>query len=1078
MQSPPLTRIARNSRRLNIILFGVLPLVLVMGGILYAGFQRIIDQEQERIAVDFSLLTLYMAEQEILLKRLDQKRIIELGNTKEKSTGNFRVMDQQLAQGATLFRGSNSSEETPFSLVCEDISSCPLESAGAASLGRYLADLYSSFWVESGYPASTLIIVDTDKSATYTVPFIDSARPRMPASLIMASIAAIRANATVGDEIRWVGLKGFPDYMIAYTLIHGADIKKSTSKTFAATLAYRNRVNIFSTPLKRSFYDDYWLESKHDGLLLGNRPLPDVTKEVTYGADGLVFKIDDESAKWTGYYLLSYGNLLRGYYWLMIFIAVILLLSPVAGWFYVLWYQRRVILPAQRAHIALVESDEFSRTLLETSPIALCVLDRGNSQIIFANGTALKWFDIHVGGSLQDIGLDRSLLDQIVQAKEQGVIEHFKSADGRSFYAAFTPARYRNQNVVISAFVDLSVRRRLEQELTEAKLTADKASGAKSVFLATMSHEIRTPLYGVLGSLELMGLTNLDHEQQQLLERIQVSSGLLLQIISDILDITKIESDQLALGEQVFDPVSLVQSCTAAHIDLAQKKELLLFSSIEPDVPTALRGDPGRIRQILTNLISNAIKFTLSGHIIVRLRIARSRSGHVTLLLQVSDTGVGISKEEQKSLFSPFYQIDANTHSVNGAGLGLSISAKLAVLMGSEICVTSEKGLGSSFSLHLELPIVTDAPITPLPDLRNARIYVQSPHHELTDNLCQWLIKWGAQASTFEEAAIESPNAILVCLNGYSSTPPLPKDSGMTRLNLGSVHGERNINVTNICDFTAIGFLIERTLKGEHNNQQVNSSQNVLDKYLPPLRLNLLIAEDNEINQATLCHQLKQLGCTTTLANDGVEALEIWRLGNFDLLLTDVNMPRMNGYDLAVAIRAEEDDRPIIGITANAMSDEEDRCKAAGMDTWLVKPVQLRTLWDSLARLSAFDATESEEALQNFPAQTNGPDALPDDFREIFINTMKMDLEKLQQAIDEKQYDYIFHLLHRIRGSLAIAGYEQLIEQIENFSKNLRKDGLTEATYAQSAALLSILQDISRAEKCFQHLPQGNLRNG
>ena len=291
-------------------------------------------------------------------------------------------------------------------------------------------------------------------------------------------------------------------------------------------------------------------------------------------------------------------------------------------------------------------------------------------------------------------------------------------------------------------------------------------------------------------------------------------------------------------------------------------------------MPAALRGDPGRIRQILTNLISNAIKFTLSGHIIVRMRIAPGCNGHVRLLLQVSDTGVGISKEEQKSLFNPFYQIDANTHSVNGAGLGLSISAKLAVLMGSEICVTSEKGLGSSFSLQLELPIVTDAPITPLPDLRNARLYVQSPHHELTDNLCQWLIKWGAQASTLEGTAMDSPNAILVSLNGYSSIPPLLKDSGMTRLNLGSVRGERNDNLTNVCDFTAIGFLIERTLKGEHSNRQINPSQNVPDKHLPPLRLNVLIAEDNEINQATLRHQLKQLGCITTLANDGVEALE------------------------------------------------------------------------------------------------------------------------------------------------------------------------------------------------------------
>lgn len=1066
MQDAPLRRIAQNFRQLNSLLFGVLPLILIMGSVLFAGFQRIINQEQERIAVDFSLLTLYLAEQETFLKRLDHARILEFTKEKDQSTHVFRVMDKQLAQNATVFRSAISPEGTPYSLVCESISSCPLDNVGAAHLGRYLADIYSSFWVQSGYPASTLMLVNTDKGTTYTVPLMGSVNPRMPASLVMAAVATIRANAPVDDEIRWIGLKDFPDYMITYTLIHNPDLENDAGKTYAATLTYRNRINIFSTPLKRRFYDESWLESLHNGLLLGELPLPNVTNEVSYRTDGLVFKIDDDSKKWTAYYMLSYKNLLRGHYWLLIGIITILIFSPVAGWVYVRWYQRRVIVPAQQAHRQVVESDEFSRILLETSPIALCVLSCEKRLIIFANSLALKWFDMHVGGSLQDSTLDVSLLEQIIQAKEPGVVECYQSTNGSSFYIAFTPTRYRNQDVVISAFVDLSVRTRLEQELTRAKLTADKASGAKSVFLATMSHEIRTPLYGVLGSLELMGLTNLDYEQHQLLDRIQISSALLLQIISDILDITKIESDQLVLGEQVFDPRMLIQSCTAAHIDMAQKKNLLLFSSIDPALPAALLGDTGRIRQILTNLISNAIKFTYSGHIIVRARVGPGLSGHVLLTLQVSDTGVGIGKEEQTALFTPFHQVDADSHTIQGAGLGLSISAKLAKLMGSEIRLTSEKGLGSSFSLQLELPIAAERHTTPQPALNGARIFVCSAHHELTDNLCQWLNKWGAQASKFDETATDAETAgILVSLFERGAAVPLRAVPGLTKINLGGIYGRLNESFVDVCDFTAIGFAIEHALHGESNSRQVKPTPNLLSNHhLPPLHLNVLVAEDNEINQATLSYQLKQLGCHSTLAADGAEALDLWKIGNYDVLLTDVNMPRMNGYELASTLRAQQDDRPIIGITANAMSDEEDRCKAAGMDAWLVKPVQLRTLWDSLAQLSSFDVENHEEVLKDFSPPRQDPDSLPKDLRDIFISTMSMDLVKLKAAIHEKQYDLIFSLLHRVRGSLAVAGYESLIEQVEAFGDSLREAGLTDDIYTQSIELLLSLEQVSQSD--------------
>lgn len=1064
MPDIPLRRIAQNFRRLNLILFVILPLLLIMGGALLWGGQRIINQEQERVAVDFQLLTRYMGEQKALLERLKSEPFSD--EDAQSPTRIFRLMDQQQALGATLFQGSPSHVETPFTLVCEDMLHCPLDSARAASFGRYLTDLYSSFWVRSSYPASALLVVDASTGSSYTVPTVNTRQPQISAAQVMASIQAIRnsGRGSNSDEVRWIRLPGFANHVLAFTPLrnpHFSDGATDTG-TYAAALTDRQRINVLSRPIQSPFYDAFWLENQHDGLLLGERPQPaDVDQEVSLRSDGLLFRISDEQATWTGYYLLSYQTLFLGHSWPLVGVLLLLLLSPIVGRVYVRWYQRLVILPAQRAHSELVESDQFNRTLLETTPVALCVLSRERSLIVFANTLALKWFNTQVGHSLEDSGLEPELLERISQAREPGEVENYQSHDGHSFYIAYAPTRYRNQEVLICAFADLSARAQMEQQLTLAKQAADKANSAKSVFLATMSHEIRTPLYGVLGSLELMGLTDLDREQRQLLERIQVSSGLLLQIISDILDITRIESGQLSLGDQSFDPRALVQRCTAAFVDSARNKGLLLFSSVDPSLPPLL-GDPGRISQILTNLISNAVKFTHSGHVIVRARYEPGSQGRVRLSLQVVDTGIGIGHEEQLQLFLPFYQIDAHSHTVHGAGLGLSICARLAALMGSQIHLTSELGLGSSFTMTLELPVADDELDAPPPDLNGTQIHVHSPHHELTDNLCLWLQKWGAQASPLETSAT-SPQGQGIVLQLLEDGPgPEPATTQMLRIDLGGDHQAPGTSLAEAGDFMAIGRLIERRLGRAPEPGEPPSELSDLSRQ-QALGLNVLVAEDNPINQATLSHQLQQLGCRSTLAVDGAEALDLWRVGDYDLLLTDVNMPRMNGYELTCILRASGDDRPIIGITANAMCDEEARCQAAGMDTWLVKPVPLQTLWANLARLTQPPPQDDHTpSLRVEPPQDYG--SLPPNLRQIFTSTMTLDRDQLNQALEQQDYERIFHLLHRIRGSLAVAGHEPLIQQLEALGQSLRESGLTASTRTDSQKLLHALQDISQPD--------------
>lgn len=1038
------------------MLFSIVALLLIMGVALYWGFQRIISNEQERITNDFSLLTLYMVEQETLLKRLGKDQILENHQTAKTSTQVFQKKAQPHLQGATLFQGNSSPVETPFSMVCEDLSQCPLDSARAAKYGRDLADLFSSFWVRSRFPASVLLVINTHKGLTYTVPVVGSTRPVLSSPLLMAAIATLHANAKGKEGIHWARIKDFPGYIIAFTPLHNAAFSDESEpgSVYAATLIHRNQINV----LPANLYDVYRLQSAQDGLLIGANPIPaGADKGVSYHTKGMAFRVGDESGAWIGYYLLPWQTLFLGNYGLLAILALLILLSALIGWTYLRWYQRQVIAPAQQAHNEIVESDQFSRTLLETTPIALFVFKREDCSIVFANTQAQTWFDTQTGSSVNDSGLDQPLIDTLLRTTEPGNIEKYQSLDGRSFYVAYAPTRYRTQKVMVCAFVDLSVRAELEQQLTQAKQAADKANGAKSVFLATMSHEIRTPLYGVLGSLELMGLTHLDHEQQQLLERIQVSSGLLLKIISDILDITKIESGQLPLNEQAFSPLELVQSCTASYVDIARNKGLLLFSCVDPALPPMLLGDAARIRQVLTNLISNAVKFTHSGHVIVRASTESAHDGKVGLLLQVADTGIGIGTKEQKQLFIPFYQIDAHSHTLHGAGLGLSICSRLAALMGAEVGLTSELGLGSSFSLRLELPAAAQDQLPRQPELRGTYVYIQSPHHELTDNLCQWLNLWGAHASAFEASGVDykSPG---ILLNLFDSNPDkrAHHHPGLTVINGKAT----DVNPIDAGDFRAIGHLVERMLTGEpaSTSNRFSSAKNI--SYLTPLRLNVLIAEDNQINQITLAHQLKQLGCQTTLAADGAEALELWQIGNYDLLLTDVNMPRMNGYELTCILRAAGDDRPVLGVTANAMYDEEERCKAAGMDAWLVKPVQLRTLWDTLSHLCGPDPHDNESAQPDIEPV----DSFPVNFREIFVSTMSVDIRTLRQAIDDEHFDRIFHVLHRIRGSLAVAGHESLIEHIEALTQSLHQSGLTTATRAGSYTLMRTLEGISQPD--------------
>ena len=395
-----------------------------------------------------------------------------------------------------------------------------------------------------------------------------------------------------------------------------------------------------------------------------------------------------------------------------------------------------------------------------------------------------------------------------------------------------------------------------------ARQEADAANDAKSTFLATMSHEIRTPMNGLLGMLEMLSFTQLDASQRSALRVARESGKSLLRIIDDILDLSKIEADRLDIRPEPTRLRQLVEGIRDAFAANASSKGLLLSCRIDPRISPALMVDAVRVRQILGNLVSNAIKFTEHGDVYITADLMEREGGRDRVRFYVKDTGIGISPQDQQKLFTPYTQADlGTTRRHGGTGLGLAISRRLAELMGGSIDMVSEFGSGTTMILDLTLGIADPAMLPPL------------------------------------EPRVDPRAAAIAAL------PPAPEPA---------------------------------------------------PQHQPGVPL-VLVVDDHTTNRMLLVSQVTALGYAAESASNGAQALELWKTGRFALVLTDCNMPVMDGYELARSIRAAEsqaqaDRCPIVACTANAMSDEVVHCVDAGMDAYLVKPMDLAALMEELAR--------------------------------------------------------------------------------------------------------------------------------
>jgi CheY-like chemotaxis protein len=602
--------------------------------------------------------------------------------------------------------------------------------------------------------------------------------------------------------------------------------------------------------------------------------------------------------------------------------------------------------------------------------------------------------------------------------------------------------------------------------LERARDAALASAQAKGQFLANVSHEVRTPLNGILGLLQLIDSKALPERQTDYLHEVHKSARSLLAIVNDLLDLSKVEAGEMRLESVPFDIAAVLEEISLNHASAAYAKGIELLTDIDPDVPSEVCGDPLRLRQVISNLVNNALKFTKEGEVVVGVRMRNRSASHATLELRVSDTGVGIANDRTETIFRPFAQADASTtREYGGTGLGLPICQQLVELMGGRLQLESAVGQGSTFSfdVRFELEAQLSAGLEAVTEaLAGMEVLVLESNNRARETLIAQLQSWNMSTAAMAnfDGAMRAfrvppyPDAALIDLRSLGT------DWRARMLELGKAAHARGSGVVAICSHkhevgelreAGIHVHVEKPIRRTETIEALVAALNrgsSLERLLddverhsipsPPARarssngMRVLVAEDNTINQKVVTAHLRTLGYEVDIVGDGVAALDALNCDHgYAAVIMDGQMPRMDGYEATRLQRARETESgrprvPIIALTAHAMTGDRSTAFAAGMDDYLSKPFTQKQLEKSLLRWavrpSANMSDMSREALdtsitsQLLELEEEEPGFLCEVI-DSFFTTAEESIKRMKAAIESGDLDSLRAAAHMVRGS-------------------------------------------------------------